>query len=40
MSIKCPDIGIQVGSVLPKGKTDLSLDSDVFLKLLAHKYMY
>ena len=28
MSIKCPDSGIKVGSVLPKGKNDLSPASD------------
>ena len=38
MSLKRPDSGIQVDSVLPKGKTDLSLASDVFLKSLVHKY--
>ena len=28
MSIKCPDSCTQVGSAMPKGKTDLGLASD------------
>ena len=39
MSIKCPDSGIQVSSVLPKRKTDLIPASDVFLKFLVYKYL-
>ena len=36
MFIKCPDNGIQVGPVLPEGKTDLSLASDAnFIYALA-----
>ena len=38
MSIKCPDSGIQVGSVLPKGKTMLSLaySANFFCVLVYH----
>ena len=39
MSIKSPVSGIQVGSLLPKGKTDLSVASDAnFMCALATQF--